>query len=223
MRKNIFLSLLIVMVILSGIYFASFQMNAKAANVEPEPSVIIITTVPPSSTPKPDLTPVVMITPSPTPTPELPIYDYPEEEGRGLSKAIFSGTPSNPTIKTKQAFAEIPQNMVDDYKKREANHEEIQYYKENIRYTLLMKTEFPSYDGSCYNNVRLDDERRIINDQIADYVMRTWYYSTITGDRSYRLTPIDGVRYSFYRSNGWDYIIVYDLNWNIVYDSGKET
>lgn len=221
MRKNIVVFLLIIFVILLGIYLLGSPSNAEAAILELTPDVFNFTTVPPLSTPTPYLTPIIVVTPSPTPTIELRDYDYPKEEARDISRAIWSGTPNMPTYNTKKAYAEIPQNMVDDYKKRENAQEKIQNYRENIRYNLLMDTEFPSYNQYCYRNIDDFDERKIENDEISDYVMRSWYYATITGDRSYRLTPQSGVRYSFYNVDGWDYIIVYDLNWNMVYDSGK--
>ena len=222
MKKNIILFLIIVIIILIGFYFIEPPTNAEAAILSITPETFVFTTVEPSSTPTPFLTPVIIITPTPIPTFELPTYDYPLEEARNISRAIWSGTPEMPTYKTKMAYAEIPQNMVDDYKKREQNHEPIQNYKENIRYTLLMKTEFPSFDPYCYKNIDQLDPRRVQNDEIADYVMRSWYYANITGDRSYRLTPQSGVRYSFYNVDGYDYIRVYDLNWELVYNSGKD-
>lgn len=222
MKKTILLFLLISLNALFIIYLISSPEKAEAAILDSSPDVFVLTTVEPSSTPTPYLTPVVVITPSPIPTPELPTYPYPKEEARDISRAIFSVTPENPTYDTKKALAEIPQNMVDDYKKREQNHEKTQNYKENIRYCLLMDTEFPSFNSLCYRNLDEFDKRKLENDEIADYVMRSWWYANITGDRSYRLTPQSGVRYSFYNVNGWDYIKVYDLNWDLVYDSGKD-
>ena len=222
MRKNVILFLVIIFVVLLAIYLLGSPSSAEAAILESTPDVFIFTTVPPSSTPTPYLTSIPVVTPSPTPTFELREYDYPKEEARNISKAIWSGTPEQPTYNTKKAYAEIPQNMVDDYHKREQNNEKIQYYRENVRYCLLMDTEFPSFDQYCYRNIDKFDERKLQNDEIADYVMRSWYYATITGDRSYRLTPQSGVRYSFYNVDGYDYIIVYDLEWNVVYDSGKD-
>lgn len=222
MRKNIIIFLLIVLVILTGIYLINSPVRAKAAILESTPDVFIFTTVLPSSTPTPYLTPIIVVTPSPTPTFELRDYDYPKDEARNISRAIWSGTPEMPTYNTKKAYAEIPQNMVDDYKKREQSNEKIQYYRKNIQYCLLMDTEFPSFNSLCYKNIDSLDERKLENDEIADYVMRSWWYANITGDRSYRLTPQSGVRYSFYNVDGWDYILVYDLEWNLVYDSGKD-
>ena len=222
MKKIVILCLLILSSVLFGIYLISSPNKAEAAILESTPDVFIVTTVEPSSTPTPYLTPIQIITPSPTPTFELREYDYPKEEARDISRAIWSGTPEQPTYNTKKAYAEIPQNMVDDYKRREKNNEKIQYYRENIRYCLLMDTEFPSFNSKCYKNIDEFDKRRLENDEIADYVMRSWWYANITGDRSYRLTPQSGVRYSFYNVDGWDYIRVYDLNWDLVYDSGKD-
>ena len=224
MQKVIIVFLLVMMATLTGLFLLSTPTQPQAAIMEPNPEIVVLTTIPPLSTvtPTPELTPVSIIIETPVPTPELKDYDYPEYEANRISRAIFSVTPENPTYETKKAFAEIPQNMVDDYKQREKNKEKIQYYREDITSNLLMETEFPSYDGSCYKNLVYGDERKKINDEIADYVMRSWYYATITGNRSYRITPQSGVRYSFYNVNGWDYIKIYDLDWNIVYDSGKE-
>ena len=204
-----------------GVYFIGPTNKVEAALMESTPELIVLTTEKAIITPTPYLTPIAIVTPSPTPTFELLDYDYPEDEARDISCEIWSGTPSMPTYKTKMAYAEIPQNMVDDFKKREQNNEKIQYYKSTIRYTLLMKTEFPSFNPRCYKNIDEFDKRRLENNEIADYVMRSWWYANITGDRSYRLTPQSGVRYSFYNVDGWDYIKVYDLDWNLVYDSGE--
>jgi hypothetical protein len=76
-----------------------------------------------------------------------------------------------------------------------------------------MPTEFPSYNPEA--------TRSDLNDEIADYVMRSWMHTKLTGDRSYRLTPENGLRYSFYNRGGWDYIVVMDFEWNVVYDSGE--
>ena len=224
MQKVIIVFLLVMMATLTGLFLLTNQEQPQAAIMEPNPEIVVLTIVSPLSavTPTPELTPFFVALETPVPTPELKDYDYPEYEANRISRAIFSVTPENPTYETKKAFAEIPQNMVDDYKQREKNKEKIQYYREDITSNLLMDTEFPSYDGSCYKNLVYGDERKKTNDEIADYVMRSWYYATITGDRSYRITPQSGVRYSFYNVDGWDYIKIYDLDWNIVYDSGKE-
>lgn len=159
--------------------------------------VVVITV---AQTPSPELV-YAAPTPAATAQPELPDYQYAAEDARCISRAIWSGTPKKPTLNTKKAFAEICQNMVDDGR-----------FKDTIRYTLLMKTEFPSYDPDCYRSPE--------NDEIADYVMRSWVHAKQTGDRSYRLTPADGLRYSFYERDGWNYITVYNFDWEVVYDSG---
>ena len=224
MKKWLLFLLFNILVIILGAYLwnCTNSEEPKAAILDATPEVFVFTTVSPLSTPTPELTPVHVVVSTPIPTPELRDYDYPGYEKDRISKAIFSVTPESPTEKTKIAFAEIPQNMVDDYKKREANHEKIQYYRKDITSNLLMKTEFPSFNGDCYKNLPREDERKKMNDEIADYVMRSWYYANITGDRSYRLTPQSGVRYNFYNIDGWDYIKIYDLEWNLVYDSGED-
>ena len=131
----------------------------------------------------------------------LPRCDYDAADARCLSRAIYSVTPRNPTYATRIALAEIVQNMVDDGR-----------YKDTIRYTLLMDSEFPSYDPDAY--------RSEINNEVADIVMRSWAAAQ-GGDRQYRLTPATGVRFAFYNEKGADYIIVYDWDWNVVFDSGE--
>jgi hypothetical protein len=155
--------------------------------------------------------PVETATPSVTPVPErkptialpdfatLPECDYDDAAARCLSRAIYSVTPRNPTYATRIALAEVVQNMVDDGR-----------YKDTIRYTLLMDSEFPSYDPDAY--------RSEINNEVADIVMRSWMAAK-DGDRQYRLTPETGVRFAFYNEKGADYIIVYDWDWNVVFDS----
>lgn len=139
---------------------------------------------------------------TPTPLPELPDYEYPDEDARCLERGAWSVIPKYPTYETRLAFMEVVQNMVDDGR-----------FRDTIRYTLLMDTEFPDYDPEAF--------RSDVNKEVADYAMRSWYHAKQTGDRSYRLTPASGVRFSFYRRGGKDYIVVYDWDWATVYDSGE--
>lgn len=165
-------------------------------------SDVVTLTLLPTPTPEPAATPV----PTPMPTIALPDFatlpqcDYDDADARCLSRAIYSVTPRNPTYATRIALAEVVQNMVDDGR-----------YKDTIRYTLLMDSEFPSYDPDAY--------RSEINNEVADIVMRSWMAAK-DGDRQYRLTPATGVRFAFYNEKGADYIIVYDWDWNVVFDSG---
>ena len=151
-------------------------------------------------------TPIQNITPTPAPQeterPELPVYDYPSEDARCLERAIWSVCPDCPSDETRLALCEVVQNMVDDGR-----------YKDTIRYTLLMKSEFPSYDPDAFRSDK--------NKEVADYAMRSWYHEKATGDRSYRIVPQTGLRFSFYEKDDIDYITVRDWNWNIVYDSGE--
>lgn len=144
-------------------------------------------------------------TPAPTPRPELPEYDYPAEDIRCLSRGIWSVCPANPTHDTKIAFCELVQNRVDDSSGD---------FEDAIRWVLLQGNEFPSYDPDAYRSHE--------NNEIADYAMRTWIYSDVTGDRSYRLTPSDGLYCDFYGKDGWDYIIIYNRAGDVVYDSGAQ-
>lgn len=168
-----------------------------------EPVVITLELAEPTTTPAPTATPV----PERKPTIALPDFatlpecDYDDAAARCLSRAIYSVTPRNPTYATRIALAEVVQNMVDDGR-----------YKDTIRYTLLMDSEFPSYDPDAY--------RSEINNEVADIVMRSWAAAQ-GGDRQYRLTPATGVRFAFYNEKGADYIIVYDWDWSVVFDSGE--
>lgn len=173
---------------------------AMADESRDAPDVLVLELVA-TPTPEPAATPVP--TPTPTPQPELPHYPYDEAEARCITRAIWSVVPVGATPETKQAFAEIPQNMVADGR-----------YRDTIRYTLLMETEFPGYDPEAHRSSE--------NAAIADYVMRSWQHAQRTGDWSYRLTPPTGVRYAFYHDGGRVYIRVMDFDWRVVYDSGTE-
>lgn len=157
----------------------------------------------PTPTPMP-LTPPPE-TPTPTPRPELPEYDYPAEDIRCLSRGIWSVCPANPTHDTKIAFCELVQNRVDDSSGD---------FEDAIRWVLLQGNEFPSYDADAYRSHE--------NNEIADYVMRTWIYADVTGDRSYRIAPADGLYCDFYGKDGWDYIKIYNRAGDVVYDSGAQ-
>lgn len=157
----------------------------------------------PTPTPMP-LTPPPE-TPTPTPRPELPEYDYPAEDIRCLSRGIWSVCPANPTHDTKIAFCELIQNRVDD---------DSGDFEDTIRWVLLQGNEFPSYDTDAYRSHE--------NNEIADYAMRAWIYASVTGDRSYRLTPCDGLYCDFFSVDGWDYIKIYNRAGDVVYDSGAQ-
>lgn len=166
----------------------------------PTPEIVVLELVP---TPTAEPTPIPVPTPTPTERPALPDYDYDDADARCISRAIWSCVPIGATYDTKLAFAEVVQNMVADGR-----------YKDTVRYTLLMDTEFPSYDPDAY--------RSEINNEVADIVMRSWAAAQ-GGDRQYRLTPATGVRFAFYNEKGADYIIVYDWDWSVVFDSGEES
>lgn len=205
----IVLLIAILMLILTGAQFAQ-------ADETGEPEIVIITI---AATPTPTPTPMLPAALEPTtnavittPAPGaeswrdgfydgLPFLPYDEASGRCTSRAIWSVVPKGATKITKIAFAEIPQNMVDDGR-----------YKDTIRYTLLMETEFPGYEPDAYRSPE--------NNEIADLVMRSWECRK-QGNDEYRLLPANALRYSFYRSNGNVYIEVYDFDWNVVFDSGK--
>lgn len=165
---------------------------------------IEIVDIVPIVTPTP--TPIPVPTPEPTPTPssaDLPHYHYDDADARCLSRAIWSVTPKNPTWETKVAFCEVVQNRVDDASG---------VFEDSIRYVLLQAGEFRDYDPDAHRSER--------NNEIADYVMRAWIHAK-NGDRSYRLVPPTGVKCSFYSVGDTDYITVYDMDGNTVYDSGE--
>jgi hypothetical protein len=178
---------------------------AIPAMAEQQPEAAPVITIEYSPTPSP--TPVPPPSTSPvapaTPTPELPDYDYPAEDARCLSRAIWSVCPRNPTHDTRVALCELVQNRVDD---------DSGDFEDTPRWVLLQGNEFPSYDPDAYRSRE--------NNEIADYAMRTWIYATVTGDRSYRLVPSEGLYCDFYRRSGWDYIKIYNRAGDVVYDSG---
>jgi len=175
------------------------------AEEPPETAPVITLTL--STTPSPPPVPPPRSSPAPpatpTPTPELPDYDYPAEDARCLSRAIWSVCPRNPTHDTRVALCELVQNRVDD---------DSGDFEDSVRWVLLQGNEFPSYDPDAYRSRE--------NNEIADYAMRTWIYAAVTGDRSCRLVPPEGLYCDFYRVSGWDYITIYNRAGDVVYDSG---
>lgn len=157
----------------------------------------------PTPMPAPSATPNIPATPTPTPRPEPPTYDYPAEDARCLSRGIWSVCPANPTHDTKLAFCELVQNREDDVSGD---------FDDGIRWILLQGNEFPSYDTDAYRSHE--------NNAIADYAMRSWICAAITGDRSFRLVPPEGLYCDFYRVKGKDYITIYNRAGDVVYDSG---
>lgn len=146
----------------------------------------------------PELIPVV------TPRPELPEYEYDAADMRCLSRAIWSITPANPTRDTKLALCEVVQNRADDASGS---------YRDDVRSVLLQPGEFRDYDA--------DAHRSAANDEIADYAMRTWMHAQLTGDRTYRLTPADGLMIGdFYTIHGTNYVRILNREGYVVYDSG---
>lgn len=172
---------------------------AEEAPIE-TPEVIVVELVP-TPTPIP-LTPPPA-TPTPTPRPDLPNYSYDDSDARALSRGLWSVCPASPTRATKIAFCELVQNRVDD------NSGD---FEDTVYKVLRQGGEFLDFDSDAYRSRE--------NNEIADYVMRSWIYESVTGDRSYRLTPEDGLYCDFYRQNGWDFIKIYNRAGDIVYDSG---
>lgn len=190
-------------VVLSLLYMA-LMLWVMPTLAEDEVSVVTIELLP---TPTPTPLPPPPATPEPQPTvrPELPAYDYPIDDLRCLSRAIWSVCPIKPTRATKIAFCELVQNRVDDSSGD---------FEDSIRWVLLQGNEFMDYDPDAYRSRE--------NNDIADYAMRSWIYASVTGDRSYRLVPADGLYCDFYRQNNWDYIIIYNRAGDVVYDSGAQ-
>lgn len=191
----------LLIVVLSLLYIA-LMLWAIPTLAEDETAVVTIEMLP---TPIPTPMPAPPATPEPTQRPELPVYEYPEEDARCLSRGMWSVCPANPTRNTKLAFCELVQNRVDD---------ESGDFEDSIRWVLLQGNEFPSYDPDAYRSRE--------NNEIADLAMRSWIYTLVTSDRSYRLTPADGLYCDFYRLNSWDYIIIYNRAGDVVYDSGAQ-
>ena len=194
---------LIIMFVLMGVCLKNSYAETTGEGIEIVDIIMIITptpTPPPAPTPAPTVRPDIAA---------LPFYSYDSADMRCLSRGIWSVTPENPTWETKVAFCELVQNRVDD---------ESGTYADTIRYVLLQghgtnHAEFADYEPDAHRSEQ--------NDEIADYAMRTWIHAKTTGDRSYRLVPPTGVCCDFYEKNGKNYILVYDRNDNIVYDSGK--
>ena len=195
LRSNKLIALLALMVLFVG------AASAASAD-EARPVEIVEIRLLATPTPTPPSAPAPVPTPTPDPA-KLPCYSYDPADARCLSRGIWSVTPKNPTWETKVAFAEVVQNRVDD---------ESGVFPDSIRYVLLQGDEFLDYDPNAHRSPE--------NDEIADYVMRTWIHAK-NGDRSYRLVPASGVKCSFYKVGGKNYIKVYDMDGNTVYDSGE--
>lgn len=189
------------LIVALAMIYEGILLWAIPALAEEETQVIWIEIVP---TPTPTPMPAPPATPKPTPTTELPIYEYPAEDARCLSRGIWSVSPASPTRKTRLAFCELVQNRVDD-----ASGD----FEDSIRWVLLQGNEFKDYDP--------DAHRSETNNEVADYAMRSWIYAKATGDRTYRLVPQDGLYCDFYRLDGRDYIKIYNRTGDVVYDSGR--
>jgi hypothetical protein len=196
----------VITLIILALVFVAFLLWAIPALADEAAPVITIEYSPtpsPTPLPPPSTLPVPPVTP--TPTPELPDYDYPSEDARCLSRGIWSVCPRNPTHDTRVALCELVQNRVDDSSGD---------FEDSVRWVLLQGNEFPSYDPDAHRSQE--------NNEIADYAMRAWIYAAVTGDRSYRLVPPEGLYCDFYRLDGWDYIKIYNRAGDVVYDSGAD-
>lgn len=170
--------------------------------------VFIFQLAPPTPTPEP----IPVPTPEPTPIPDpakLPSYTYDDGEARCLARAMWSLTGYHVGENTKLALCEVIQNRV-DY--------EGDTFPDTIRYVLLQGrgSDHPEFDG-------YDPKAKITdtNEEIAAYAMRAWIHAQ-KGDRSYRIVPENGVRYDIIKVNNKDYIRVYDIDWNVVYENIPE-
>lgn len=201
---------LLIFILIFSMFFIFSTISLAEENREFNESgaeVVIIQLAPPTPTPVPIPAP----TPEPAPTPDpadLPCYSYDEGEARCLSRAMWSITGKKVPDETKIILCEVIQNRV-DY--------EGDTFPDSIRYVLLQgkgtdHPEFGDYDPEAHRSEE--------NDKLADYVMRTWIHSHKV-DRSYRIIPKEGVRCQIYKINEKDYIKVYDINWNLLYDNGE--
>lgn len=149
---------------------------------------------------------VILSIPRPLPTtyPRLEkyvgeAYEFDIEDIHLLSTALWSVTPLHPTYETKLAFCEVVQNRA-DFPSGE--------YGRTFAHVLNQQGEFKNFSPDAF----VSDE----NVKISEYSMQTWLH----GDPQYRYTPKEGINYSFYTKDKRSYIIVYDLDNNIVFDSG---
>lgn len=201
MKKLLKHSLLVAALVLLYLSLLMWAMPTLAEDEVVVVTIELLPTLTPTPLPPPPATPE----PQQTIRPELPSYSYPGEDVRCLSRGIWSVCPINPTRNTKIAFCELVQNRVDD---------ESGDFQNSIRWVLLQGNEFPSYDPDAYRSRE--------NNEISDYAMRSWIYASVTGDRSYRLVPADGLYCDFYRMKSLDYIIIYNRAGDVVYDSGAQ-
>ena len=177
--------------------------------VTPEPTIQVFE-IKIIATPTP--VPIPASTPEPTPVPDpalLPYYEFDKGEARCLARAMWSLTGKYVSDETKIALCEVIQNRVDYAGET---------FPDTIRYVLLQGrgTDHPEFGG--YDPKAEVSEK---NSELAAYVMRTWMHAR-EGDRSYRLVPPEGVRCKIYKIDGRDYIKVYDIDWNLVYDNGRD-
>lgn len=197
----VLVSILTVAFALAALNVPPTVATADIAELTPEVEVIVVVMLP-TMTPSPMPTP--RPTPTPTPRPDLPYYPYPDEEERIGARAIRCITPLNPSWETRLAIVEVGQNRVDD---------ESGDYADTLRAVYLQPGEFLDYDPDAY----ISD----INREAADYAARSWQHAKRTGDRSYRLTPPDGLLIGrFYRIDGVDYVQILNRDREVVYDSG---
>lgn len=215
MSKRVTGLIIVCTIFLCGVIYGAMQYPYAWAGeeetstpmlIETTPEVvvfnIITTPTPVPATPPPGYT----IPPTPSPKPlvfpidEIRDLEYPDEDARCLARALGSIAPKEAIETSEIALCEMIQNMVDTGR-----------YKDTIRYTLLMKSEFFGYDPSFD---RSDEHNRV-----ADYAMRTWYEVKLYGDSSHRIVPTSGIHYRFINKK---YIEIYDTEWNVVFTNVPE-
>lgn len=212
-KKDWFILVAIFTILLAGCGFVAKPeptvMPTEIPTPIPTPQLVALEVVSeptPSAIPKPTETPIMVLTPDPA---ALPEYDYDESEARCLARAMWSLTGKYVSDETKIALCEVIQNRVDYAGET---------FPDTIRYVLLQRhgtdhAEFGGYDPKAEVSKK--------NTELADYVMRTWMLAR-EGDRSYRLTPQEGVRCKIYKIGGRDYIQVFTIDWEVVYDNGAD-
>ena len=190
------------LIVAGTLLYVALMLWVMPTLAEDETAVITIEL---EATPSPTPMTPPPATPTPTPRPDLPDYDYRIDDLRALSRGLWSVCPASPTRATKLAFCELVQNRVDD------NSGD---FEDDIGRVLQQGGEFLDYDSHAYRSRE--------NNEIADYAMRSWIFASVMGDRSYRLTPTDGLFCDFYRRDGWDFIKIYNRAGDVVYDSGNQ-
>lgn len=211
--------ILLLSLVLCSIIFLSQVTNADGADIlieddtlcnssSPTPEIIVFE----MATKEEKITPIP--NPNPTPTPiskEDFALSYKEEvinssknwkmgeDERCLSRGIRSICPKRLNWIGQMAFTQMVINMVED---------DSGAYKDTVRYTLLMKSEFAGYDPTFSRTEESDEVARAVG----------WIWNSDDKDK-YWLIPKDGVHCAF--SSNKKYITIMDKDYNVVFDSSE--